>query len=175
MRLGSLFFGLFTLGEIFHSRIASAGKGTKSSSFRASLLLSIFACGFVAAEQNEPLAQANLGVMYANGLGVTKDYEKALEWFYKAADQNDPGAENNLGWMCENGFGVTRDYVKAVQWYRKAAAGGLAKAENNIGIFYLKGLGIPRDRREAIQWFRHAAVHGDPDALRNLKSLGIKR
>ena len=71
--------------------------------------------------------------------------------------------------------GMTKDYGKALQWYRKAAAGGLARAENNIGIFYLKGLGIPRDRREAIQWFRQAAAHGDPDALRNLKSLGIKQ
>jgi TPR repeat protein len=83
--------------------------------------------------------------------GVTKDYEKALEWYRKAADQNEPLAQANLGVMYARGFGVTKDYEKALEWYRKAAAGGSAMAENNIGIFYLKGLGIPRDRQEAIK------------------------
>ena len=40
-----------------------------------------------AAEQGNANAQYNLGVMYANGDGVTKDAVKAVEWYQKAAAQ----------------------------------------------------------------------------------------
>ncbi len=39
------------------------------------------------AQQGDALAQADLGIIYANGLGVPKDYQEALKWFRKAADQ----------------------------------------------------------------------------------------
>ena len=34
------------------------------------------------AEQGDAKAQLNLGVMYANGEGVPKDYVQAAKWFY---------------------------------------------------------------------------------------------
>ncbi len=34
----------------------------------------------------DPLAQYNLGNMYANGTGVTRDYAAAFSWYRKAAD-----------------------------------------------------------------------------------------
>jgi TPR repeat protein len=38
-----------------------------------------------AADQGDPNAQANLGLMYADGLGVPQDYVIALMWFGLAA------------------------------------------------------------------------------------------
>jgi len=42
-------------------------------------------------------AQFNLGEMYAKGLGVPKDNEKALKWFGKAAGQGHEEAKKELG------------------------------------------------------------------------------
>ena len=39
------------------------------------------------AEKGEADAQFNLGFMYANGLGVTKDEVEAVKWYRKSADQ----------------------------------------------------------------------------------------
>ena len=39
------------------------------------------------ANQGYAAAQNNLGVMYAEGRGVSKDDDKAVEWYRKAADQ----------------------------------------------------------------------------------------
>ncbi|MSR43556.1 MAG: hypothetical protein EXS19_05920, partial [Pedosphaera sp.] len=38
-------------------------------------------------EKGDASAQYNLGVMYANGLGVPKDEVEAVKWYRKAADQ----------------------------------------------------------------------------------------
>jgi TPR repeat protein len=59
--------------------------------------------------------------MYEHGLGVGKDYKKALEWFRKAADQGYAVAQCNLGFMYANGFGVEKNDEKALEWCRKAA------------------------------------------------------
>ncbi|WP_258922755.1 SEL1-like repeat protein, partial [Klebsiella pneumoniae] len=37
-------------------------------------------------------AQAKLGVMYANGLGVKQDYQQSKSWYQKAAVQNEVNA-----------------------------------------------------------------------------------
>ena len=63
-----------------------------------------------------------LGVMYAEGQGVTKDYKKALYWFEKSAKQGFVKAQNNLGQMYYNGEGVTKDYVIAYKWAALAKA-----------------------------------------------------
>jgi uncharacterized protein len=37
-----------------------------------------------------------LGVLYANGRGVTQDYATAREWYEKAAAKGDPDAKRRL-------------------------------------------------------------------------------
>ena len=49
-----------------------------------------------AAEQGDARAQSNLGLMYANGVGIPKDYVEAARWYRKAADQGDETAKRNL-------------------------------------------------------------------------------
>jgi TPR repeat protein len=65
----------------------------------------------------------NLGLLYENGLGVTKDAAEAARWYQKAADAGDALGMVNLGSMYENGTGVTKDAAEAARWYRKAAGG----------------------------------------------------
>ena len=53
-----------------------------------------------AAEQGDADAQYNLGVCYANGTGVEKDEQKAVEWYQKAAGQGHAKSQSNLGVLC---------------------------------------------------------------------------
>jgi len=51
------------------------------------------------ASQGDAEAQTNLGVMYANGRGVTRDYAEAYVWFSRAAAQGDTTAKSNRDQM----------------------------------------------------------------------------
>ncbi len=84
--------------------------------------------GFCGADQGDAIAESNLGIMYAKGQGVPKDYAEAAKWFRLAADQGD-AAQSNLGAMYANGHGVPQDYVQAHMWLNVAASGYLAHAE----------------------------------------------
>ena len=110
--------------------------------------------------------------MYYQGLGVEKDYLKAMEWYQKAAAQGNANAQNNIGVLYENGgFGVEQDYSKAMEWYQKATLQGVARAQYHIGILYLNGLGVPQNSEKAIEWLKKAAEQGDEDAKKELEKL----
>jgi CHAT domain-containing protein/TPR repeat protein len=86
------------------------------------------------AEQGDAEAQNQLGLMYQNGEGVTKNYTEAVKWYRKAAEQGYAQAQNNLGLMYVLGTGVTQNNQEAVKWYHKAAAQGDAAAKFNLVI-----------------------------------------
>jgi TPR repeat protein len=65
-----------------------------------------------AADQGFAKAQSNLGLMYAEGQGVTQNYPEAAKWYRKGADQGDADqgnadAQYNLGVMYAWGPGGT--------------------------------------------------------------------
>jgi TPR repeat protein len=71
----------------------------------------------------------NLGILFQNGQGVTRDDAKAREWFKNAADKGNTDAMVNLGLLFEYGQGGPQDYAKAREWYEKGAAQGNAMAK----------------------------------------------
>ena len=52
-----------------------------------------------AAEQGNPNAENNLGVLYESGRGVPRDKREALRWFRAAAAKGHPGAKEALRQM----------------------------------------------------------------------------
>lgn len=132
------------------------------------------------AEQGNAHAQYSLGIMYANGQGITKNEAEAVKWYRKAADQGDAHAQHNLGFMYVNGLGVPKNETEAVKWYHLAADQGHAKAQCNLGTMYANGYGVPKDEAEAMKWWRKAADQGSAEAQFNLgvmydKGLGIAK
>jgi TPR repeat protein len=120
------------------------------------------------AAQGLATAQKNLGWMYSNGQGVTKDYENAVYWYRKAAEQGEPIAQSNLGYCYENGIGVAKDYTQARFWYEKSATQGYMWGQNNLGIMYDQGLGIDVDHNKAAYWYQKASEQGFSEAQYNL-------
>jgi uncharacterized protein len=114
------------------------------------------------ARKGDVTAQANLGVMYFKGDGVTQNYTEAAVWLRKAAEQGDVQSQYNLGILYDTGKGLPQNSGEALKWYRKAAENGYPQAAVNIGTMYLRGKGVARNTAEAIQWFRQAGDHGLP-------------
>jgi TPR repeat protein len=145
----AVFIGLVTLARAdFDDGQAAFEKGDYTAALREWNPL---------AEQGDADAQAGLGSIYANGLGVSEDHAEALKWYRKAADQGDAGGQNYLGVMYARGTGVPQDYAEAAKWYRKAAEQGDSRAQLNFGAMYARGTGVPQDYAEAAKWYRKAA------------------
>jgi len=51
-------------------------------------------------------AQANLGTMYHEGIGVERKYTTAAKWYEKAATNGNTDAQYHLGNMYRQGSGV---------------------------------------------------------------------
>ncbi len=120
--------------------------------------------------------QVALARMYLKGLGVPKNYARAMKWFRRAAAQGDARAQFHLGLMYDVGLGVPENSTEAVKWFHRAAEQGDARAQSHLGVMYAGGLGVPEDYAEAVKWFHRAAAQGDARAQLNLGVLyGIGR
>jgi TonB family protein len=122
----------------------------------------------VKADGGDAKAEYELGLLYALGEEVPKDYVEAARLIRKAAEQDLPRAQFSLGAMYANGQGVTRDDAEAVEWYRKSAKAGDAAAQTALGNNYATGRGVTHDDMEAVGWWRKAAEAGNAGAQFNL-------
>ncbi|MCP4182751.1 MAG: sel1 repeat family protein [Hyphomicrobiales bacterium] len=78
-----------------------------------------------AARSGNAEAEELIGVMYAMGLGVTRDDIRAFEWYLRASMKGHPGAQSGVGWYYEVGRGMPApDLVRAYTWYVLSAIGG---------------------------------------------------
>ena len=82
--------------------------------------------------QESGQAQRALAFIFYNGLGVKRDYEKALTWFKKAAEQGNIPAADLAGWMNESGLGTNRNYKEAIHWYKIGSSKGSSFAEQRL-------------------------------------------
>lgn len=73
-----------------------------------------------------------LGEIYAQGLGVARDYNEALNWYRMAADQGVRDAQMRLGWMYGQGTAVAQDQAQGLRWYREAAVRGDAGGQHTM-------------------------------------------
>jgi uncharacterized protein len=78
------------------------------------------------ADQGDPVAQYNLGLLFLDGHGVPQSPAQAVDWFRRAAEQGYAPAQHNLGAMYGSGQGIKRDYVQAYKWLNLCAAKGYA-------------------------------------------------
>ncbi len=69
-------------------------------------------------------AQLELAIAYEHGEGVTKDPQKAVNWYCRAALKGSVDAQRNLAWMFLNARGVPKDEAVAVRWFSAAAKSG---------------------------------------------------
>ena len=113
----------------------------------------------------------NMGTHYRDGLGVSQNHEKAMEWYKKSADT---GYVNG---MVAYGIALRRsgECEKSAKYFEKAA-----QLEDSIGMVwyascFLYGYGTVKNTEIAEFWLKRAADYGNRDAKILLKGeLGIK-
>lgn len=106
-----------------------------------------------AAEKGNASAQNNLGVIYANGIGVAQNRTEAEKWYRKAAEQGYLDAQFYLGEMYANGDGVPVNNEEAVKWFRKAALRFHSGALPRLGLKFYYGEGVQKCEIEGLAWF----------------------
>ena len=77
-----------------------------------------------AAAQKSPGATASLGVMYATGRGVGRDYDAAMRYYQAAARMGSAHGIQGIGVLYANGQGVERSMTEALSYWLVAAAAG---------------------------------------------------
>src|SRR5277367_1251843 len=82
-------------------------------------------------------AMNRLGIMYASGRGIDKNYGRALIWFRRSALLGYAPAMANLGTMYQKGVGTRRNYRQAYKWFRVALALGVPEEDHDAIVFKL--------------------------------------
>ena len=117
-----------------------------------------------AQDSGDPKAMTMLGELYANGMGVKRDYAKAVEWYRRAADGGDREAMFALAMLRLAGRGGPVDPEEATKLLASSAKLGNPKAAYNLALLYLDGQTLPQDLKRAAELFRLAADAGNPEA-----------
>jgi TPR repeat protein len=143
------------------------------------------------AELEDSEGAFNLGLLYAKGFGVERDFEKAAEWMEKAVAWGDPDgkgpaalyrsmAENQQkaeagdaaamaalaeGYMGLGGSldqaGSGEDYKLCLQWAQKAVDAGCAAGYWPLALAYEHGRGVEQDDAKAVEFYRKGAEGGN--------------
>lgn len=107
--------------------------------------------------QNDRISQLCIGICYAKGWGVLKDFEKATEWF---------------GYMCEQFDTIIDkheiesllDSKSFSEWEKDALTEDLL-SQRKVGHCYFYGIGVNRDDVRAAEWYEKASKNGDSESL----------
>ena len=113
------------------------------------------------AKAGSAVAQAEMGLRYQTGEGVSQNVEKALYWFRKAAEQGNPTGLEEVGTAYYRGDGVARNNQKAIEWWKQAAEKDKSSAMWWLGYIYSReNDGVTIDKEEACNWFKRSAELG---------------
>jgi uncharacterized protein len=105
-----------------------------------------------AATAGHAMASHALATWYIHGLGVRKNFVKAIQLEEQAARSGIVDAISNLAFAYETGKGVQKDQAKAFRLYRRAATLGGADAAYEVGRCLFYGIGTRRNERLGRTW-----------------------
>lgn len=116
-------------------------------------------------------ASYNLGVMYLNGNGCTKNVQKGLEELAQAASLGHLNAQKKLADIYYFGKITKKNLERAYSYYLMAAQNGDAYSMYSVGYMILNKEKPFVDRYEGIGWLQKASYLGYEAATEMLKNL----
>ena len=124
-------------------------------------------------------AQNNVGACFAEGLGVGRDPERALQWLSASAAAGDRVGQRNCAALYFKGEGVAQDDARALALYHAAAAQGDGPAQDMLSFILLENEAAP-DYGEARHFAELAAAQGIAASMTRLgmmfhNALGVDR
>ncbi len=132
--------------------------------FQRGYFLTAFRYATDDAEKGNAKSMTLLGELYANGLGVPKDDQKAVDWYRLAAARGDANAMFALAMFAINGRAGPRDRELGAKWLAAAAKLGHPEAAYDLALLYVEGQLFPQDFKQAAALLRVAADAGSADA-----------
>lgn len=105
-----------------------------------------------------------LGYIYANGIGVVEDVDKAVYYYDKASQLGDARSKYELALIYSQEKYMSEKQIdeKIIgKLIEESAETGFAYAEFTLGLYYDNGMcGFETDQSKALQWYEKASKHG---------------
>jgi len=102
-------------------------------------------------------AEFVLGMMHAEGQGIPKNSDAALEYYLSAGEKGHAHAQYLAATLL---LIEKKDAPEAAKWMLRAAEQGLVEAQNSFGFMNQQGLGVAKSDEKAFSWYQKAAVQG---------------
>ncbi len=161
-------------GRYKEARIFLYGSDNTEPDFEQTLCLFLEEAG-----EGNALAMHDIGRMYADGLGMEMDAEKAFGWYEKTlsafmeieAEKENRYAEYRIGKMHAAGLGTVQDYEKAAGWFDMAVSKNHKYAQYSLAGLYYRGQGVGQDFQAAFELYCRAAGQHMPYASYELAKM----
>ncbi|SEP72967.1 caspase family protein [Neolewinella agarilytica] len=114
----------------------------------------------VLSKASSPDAKGKLSFMYRRAVGVSRNYEIALQLAQDAAKEGDAFAQNNLAMLYMSGKGVPVNVKNAFYWGKKSADNGDVFGQFLTGYCYEGGRGVDQSDSLAIIYYTLSANQG---------------
>lgn len=121
-----------------------------------------------AAGKGNTTAMVELGVLYADGNGVTKDEAQAKKLFERASQAGNPRGTMNLAALTERGGGAAMSPQAKRGLLEKAAANNSPEAQYQLGLMFAEGTGGSKDDAAARALYEKASAQNHVPALERL-------
>lgn len=117
------------------------------------------------AEQGDAAAQTLIAEIYARGLGVAQNAERAAGWYQLASNNGDRLATFELGMLYQDGVGVPRNRQRAAELFTASAEAGYIPAKYNLALLHVEGVYADPNLTRAAELMKEAADAELPEAL----------
>ncbi len=113
----------------------------------------------------------DLGVMYRDGLGVTRVDVYAVQLFNQACRGGNANGCTHLGFMHHMGRGIAQSAVRAAQLYNQGCDGRDAQGCTYLGVMYRDGVGVEQNEVQATQLLKQGCDGADASGCTILGSM----
>ena len=115
---------------------------------------------------NEPIAAAEIGRCFEEGIGTDVDIKTAVSWYLKAARRNAFAM-----WRLYNIYIERNETDRAVFWLRRSASKGSVSAMVELAKIYEEGKLVPKSDFKAMCWYHKASDEGNEHAKSRFEEL----
>ncbi len=110
-------------------------------------------------------AMYDYGLWLYEGIGITKDCYKAIDYLSKLGEGNNLDAQKLLINIYKDNKGIVPDAKQEMYWRMKAADNGDIESQLKLATAYRNGIGVKKNKKLAFEMLSRAAYNGNEDAI----------
>ncbi|MGV8853229.1 MAG: tetratricopeptide repeat protein [Devosia sp.] len=147
--------------EIFGPRVPT---DLAFGAFQRGYFLTALEFALPRAGQGDATAQTLIAEIYAKGLGVVQNDQRAAGWYQLASNNGDMLATFELALLYQDGTGVPKNRARAADLFAKAADAGYIPAKYNMALLHIEGIYASPSLTTAAALMLEAATAELPEA-----------